>query len=81
MYVKRLEALEKIALTFKGVEKAYAVQAGREVRVLVNHQQVTDHEARQNAKDIAKKIETDLDYPGQIRVTVIRETKFVDYAR
>ncbi|MEK8022666.1 MAG: ribonuclease Y [Candidatus Hydrogenedentota bacterium] len=81
MYVKRLEALEKIAQNEPGVEKAYAIQAGREVRILVNHQQVSDGQAKQVAKTIAKKIEDELEYPGQIRVTVIRETKFTDYAR
>lgn len=80
-YVKRLEAIEKIALAEKGVDKAYAIQAGREVRVLVNHQQVNDNEAKQVGKNIAKKIETELDYPGQIRVTVIRETRYTEYAR
>lgn len=81
MYVKRLEAIEKIALEQKGVDKAYAIQAGREVRVLVNHQQTSDHEAKQVARTIAKKIEAELDYPGQIKITVIRETKFTEYAR
>jgi ribonuclease Y len=81
LYVKRLESIERIALAEKGVEKAYAIQAGREVRVLVNHQQVTDNEAKNVARLIAKKIEAELDYPGQIRVTVIRETKFTEYAR
>lgn len=81
LYVKRLEGLEKIALAEPGVEKAYAVQAGREVRILVNHAQVNDAGAKNVARSIAKKIETELVYPGQIRVTVIRETKFTDYAR
>jgi ribonuclease Y len=80
-YVKRLEAIEKIALAEKGVDKAYAVQAGREVRVIVNHSQVNDHEAKAVARAIARKIEAELDYPGQIRITVLRETKFTEYAR
>lgn len=81
LYVKRLEALEKIAAGEPGVEKAFAVQAGREVRILVNHQSINDAGARNLAKTIAKKIEAELQYPGQIRVTVIRETKFTEYAR
>ncbi len=80
-YVKRLEDLEKIATSFKGVEKSFAIQAGREVRIVVNSSDVNDAEATMLSKDIAKKIETDLTYPGQIRVTVIRETRSVDYAK
>ncbi|MFZ5774364.1 MAG: ribonuclease Y [Thermodesulfobacteriota bacterium] len=80
-YVKRLEDLEKIANSFKGVEKSYAIQAGREVRIIVDSSMVTDAEAMLVSKDIVKKIEQELTYPGQIRVTVIRETRAVEYAK
>ena len=80
-YLKRLEELETIAKSFAGVEKSYAIQAGREVRIIVDHQKISDEAACILARDIAKKVETDLSYPGQIRVTVIRETRAVDYAR
>ncbi|GAB4238922.1 MAG: ribonuclease Y [Deltaproteobacteria bacterium] len=80
-YIKRLEDLEAIAKSFAGVEKSYAIQAGREIRIIVDHQKIADDAATLLARDIAKKIETDLSYPGQIRVTVIRETRAVEYAR
>jgi ribonucrease Y len=80
-YVKRLEDLEKIAKSFKGVEKCFAVQAGREMRVIVEPGQVSDEETAALARDVAKKIETDMTYPGQIRVTVIRETRATELAR
>ncbi|MEE9543355.1 MAG: ribonuclease Y [Thermodesulfobacteriota bacterium] len=80
-YVKRLDDLEKIAKSFNGVEKSHAMQAGRDIRVIVSHQNVTDEEALVISKDIAKKIEEELSYPGQIRVTVIRETRAVAYAK
>lgn len=80
-YIKRLENLEKIAEEFEGVEKAYAIQAGRELRIMVNHEQVSDSGAKDIAKDIAKRIETQLRYPGRIKVTMIRETRIVEYAR
>jgi len=80
-YVKRLEDLENIATSFAGVEKAFAIQAGREVRIVVNSTDVTDAGSLMLSRDIAKKIEQDLTYPGQIRVTVIRETRAVEYAR
>ncbi|MEA2085412.1 MAG: ribonuclease Y [Thermodesulfobacteriota bacterium] len=80
-YVKRLEDLEKIANSHKGVEKSYAIQAGRELRIIVNSSDISDTEATLLSKDIVKKIETDLTYPGQIRVTVIRETRAVEYAK
>jgi len=80
-YVKRLESLEKIAEAKKGVEKCYAMQAGREVRVMVKPAEVSDDAAVLLAREIAKEIEETLDYPGQIRVTVIRETRAVDYAK
>ena len=80
-YVKRLEDLEKIAKSFQGVEKAHAMQAGRDIRVIVSQQSVSDEEALVISKDISKKIEEELSYPGQIRVTVIRETRAVSYAK
>ncbi len=80
-YIKRLENLEKIGLTFPGVEKCFAVQAGRELRVLVHPDQVDDALAFTMARNIARKIEDDLQYPGQIRVTVIRETRCVEFAK
>ncbi len=80
-YLKRLENLEKIAKSFSGVEKSYAIQAGREVRIIVDNHKVSDEVATMLARDIAKKVETELSYPGQIRVTVIRETRAVEYAR
>lgn len=80
-YVKRLENLEAIADSHKGVEKSYAMQAGREIRVMVRPMQINDDDAVILARDIAKQIEEDLDYPGQIKVTVIRENRAVEYAR
>ena len=80
-YVKRLEKLEEIASSFSGVDKSYAIQAGREVRVIVKPEQVDDAQALFLAKDIAKKIETELEYPGQIKVNVIREFRGVEYAK
>ncbi len=80
-YVKRLEALEEIANSFNGVEKSYAVQAGREVRIIVRPEDVDEVGTTLMARDIVKKIEKDLDYPGQIKVNVIRETRAVDYAK
>jgi ribonucrease Y len=80
-YVRRLEELERITNSFKGVEKSYAVQAGREIRIMVQHDIVSDDEASRMARDIARKIETEMTYPGQIKVTVIREVRSVDYAK
>lgn len=80
-YLKRLEDLEKIAKSFPGVEKSYAIQAGREVRIIVDNHKVSDDVATMLARDIANKVESELSYPGQIRVTVIRETRAVEYAR
>jgi ribonuclease Y len=80
-YIKRLENLENIAMSFDGVDKSYAIQAGRELRILVNDEKVNDEGARGLAKDIAHKIENDLRYPGRIKVTVIRETRITEYAR
>ena len=80
-YVKRLEKLEGIADSFKGVSKAFALQAGREIRILVESERISDEETVWLSKDIARRIENELEYPGQIKVTVIRETRAVDYAR
>ena len=80
-YVKRLEKLEGIADSFKGVSKAFALQAGREIRIMVESEQISDEEAVWLSKDIAKRIENELEYPGQIKVTVIRETRAIDYAQ
>jgi ribonucrease Y len=80
-YIKRLEALEGVANSFEGVEKSFAIQAGREVRILVAPDSIDDLAAARLARDVSKKIEESLEYPGQIKVTVIRETRAVDYAR
>jgi len=80
-YLKRLENLEKIASSFEGVAKTYAIQAGREIRVIVEQDSVDDLKAFQLSKEIAKKIEQELEYPGQIKVTVIREVRSIDYAK
>jgi len=80
-YLKRLESLENLANSFPGVEKSYAIQAGREVRIMVKPTEIDDLEALRLARDISKKIEETLEYPGQIKVTVIRETRVVDYAK
>ncbi|RED86474.1 ribonuclease Y [Cohnella phaseoli] len=80
-YIRRLEKLEAISESFEGVEKSYAIQAGREVRVMVQPEKIDDTEAFRLARDITKKIEGELDYPGHIKVTVIRETRAVEYAK
>ena len=80
-YIKRIEDLERIAKSFSGVEKSFALQAGRELRVIVEHRSITDEGALVLSRDIAKKIEKELTYPGQIKVTVIRETRAVEYAK
>lgn len=80
-YIKRLEKLEEITESFEGVEKSYAIQAGREVRVMVQPDRIDDTESYRLARDITKKIEAELDYPGHIKVTVIRETRAVEYAK
>ena len=80
-YTRRLEELERIVNAFKGVEKSYAVQAGREIRIMVQHDLVSDDDAARMAREIARKIEGEMTYPGQIKVTVIREMRAVDYAK
>jgi len=81
LYIKRLEALESIANSFTGVERSFAIQAGREVRIVVKPEEIDEYAASRLASDIAHKIEENLDYPGQIKVCVVRETRSVDYAR
>jgi L-ascorbate 6-phosphate lactonase len=80
-YIKRLKSLENIANSHKGVEQSYAIQAGREVRIIVKPEEIDDLEAHRIAKDIATEIEETMQYPGQIQVTVIRETRSVSYAK
>ena len=80
-YIKRLQNLEEIADSFEGVEKSYAVQAGREIRIIVKPDKISDDKMTILARDISKKIESEMDYPGQIKVNVIRETRVVDYAK
>ena len=79
--IKRLESLENIAKGFEGVDNAYAIQAGRELRIMVNSDTVNDDGARKIAKGIADRIEAELRYPGKIKVTIIRETRVVEYAK
>jgi len=81
LYLKRLEDLQAIAGSFAGVDRSFAVQAGREVRILVRPEEIDDLSASRLARDIVKKIEDSLTYPGQIKVTVIRETRSVEYAK
>jgi ribonuclease Y len=80
-YIKRLEKLEGIANSFEGVSKSFALQAGREIRIIVESLKVSDDRAAVIAKEIAQKIKNELDYPGQIKITVIREMRAVEYAR
>ncbi|ARA94616.1 ribonuclease Y [Rhodothermaceae bacterium RA] len=80
-YIKRLEKLEELASSFEGVGRVYAIQAGREIRVMVNHELVSDAQAEQLASDISKKIQSEMQYPGQVKVTVIREVRSVAYAK
>ncbi|MDD5566000.1 MAG: HDIG domain-containing protein, partial [Candidatus Omnitrophica bacterium] len=80
-YIKRLEKLESIANLFKGVDKAFAIQAGREIRVIVQPERISDHDAVNLSREIRKKIEEGMEYPGQIKVTVIRETRAIEYAK
>jgi ribonuclease Y len=79
--VKRLQKLEDIGDSFDGVEKTFAIQAGREIRIIVNPSKMNDDEALLLARDVAKRIEQEMVYPGQIKVTVLRETRVTDYAR
>ena len=80
-YIKRLEKLEEIATSFEGVEKSFAIQAGREIRIMVNPDQVSDEKMVIVARDIAKKIEDELEYPGQIKVNIVRENRVIDFAK
>jgi len=80
-YLKRIKQLEQLALDYKGVQKAYAIQAGRELRVLVEAERVTDKKAEELSFDISQKIMEEMTYPGQVKVTVIRETRAVNYAK
>ena len=80
-YVKRLEELEQVAGAFPGVEKVYALQAGREIRVMVDAESLSDEECTLVSRDIAHKIERELTYPGQIKVCLVRESRFIEYAR
>jgi ribonuclease Y len=80
-YVKRIKALEEVANSFKGVDESFAIQAGREIRIIVRPEEVDDYLAIKMSKDIARRVEESLEYPGQIKVTVVRETRAVDYAK
>ena len=80
-YIQRLKDLEEIAFGFSGVQKAYAIQAGRELRVIVESEKVNDDRAAQLSFEISQKIQTDMTYPGQVKVTVIRETRAVNVAK
>ncbi|MBI4383146.1 MAG: ribonuclease Y, partial [Nitrospinae bacterium] len=80
-YIKRMSQLEEIGDSFKGVEKTYAIQAGREVRIIVLPDSASDEGAALLAKDISKRIEKEVTYPGEIKITVVRESRFVEYAR
>jgi len=80
-YIKRLEKLEEIANSFDGVDKCFAIQAGREIRIMVKPEDVSDSDIALIARDIVKRIENELDYPGQIKVNVIRETRYIEYAK
>lgn len=81
LYLKRLESLEQMALAFKGVDKCYAIQAGREIRIIVKPEDINDEMSSLIARDLSKKIEAEMSYPGQIKVTVIRESRYVEYAK
>ena len=80
-YIKRLEQLEQIADSFDGVEKSFAIQAGREIRIIVKPEKVNDAQMTIMARDIAKKVEDEMEYPGQIKVNIVRETRVVEYAK
>jgi ribonuclease Y len=79
-YIQRLERLEKLAMSIEGVQQAYAIQAGREVRVVVNPQKVTDEQAQELSKELRQRIEAELQYPSTIKITVIRESRFTETA-
>ena len=80
-YIKRLEKLEETANSYEGVEKSYAIQAGREIRIMIKPEDIDDAGAIEVARDIVKRIESELEYPGQIKVNVIRETRAIEYAK
>jgi len=80
-YLQRFRNLERIGASFDGVDKCYAVQAGREIRIIVNPKKISDEESYDLARQVARKIEEELQYPGQIRVTMVRENRFVEYAK
>ena len=80
-YIKRLKDMEALALSYPGVEKTFAIQAGRELRVIVQSEKINDKQAEVLSFDIANKIQTEMTYPGQVKVTVIRETRAVNYAK
>ena len=80
-YIKRLEKLEEVASSFEGVDRCYAIQAGREIRIMVKPEVISDDKMVLLARDICKKIESDLEYPGQIKVNIIRESRAVEYAK
>jgi ribonuclease Y len=80
-YIKRLKDLEALAMSYPGVDKTYAIQAGRELRVIVQSEKISDKDAEKLATDISMKIQTEMTYPGQVKVTVIRETRAVSYAK
>lgn len=80
-YIKRLQKLEEIANSFEGIERSYAIQAGREIRILVKPDEITENQITHTAREIVKRIESELDYPGQIKVNVIRETRAIEYAK
>jgi ribonuclease Y len=80
-YIKRLEQLEEIANSFEGIKKAYALQAGREIRIIVQEDRLSDEEALALAREIARKVESEMNFPGQIKVNVIREKRAIEYAR
>ena len=80
-YIKRLQELEAIATSFPGVEKAYAIQAGREVRIFVKPEQISDLDARELARNIAMRVENEMKYPGEVKINVIRETRTIEFAR
>jgi 2',3'-cyclic-nucleotide 2'-phosphodiesterase len=80
-YIKRLEELERVADSFEGVEKSFAIQAGREIRIIVKPEKISDDKMILMARDIAKKVEDEMEYPGQIKVNLVRETRVVEYAK